>query len=261
MIVVTGARSLPGTLRRAAAGAWHVPGGLFFLIRQPRLLPLAALPAVLAVASVGGSLAAALYAGPTLERALTPGPGQAPAADALLTVSVWIATLIAALALGLAAALLLGAPVLDRLSKQTEHVATGGAADAGRGLRWEVWESLRSALYFLAAAPLVFVVGLVPVVGAPLGALWAARALSFQLTEPSLMRRGLGFADRRAWHRAWRPESMGFGLLALAALIVPCANFALVPALVVGATRLVLELTGGPAPSTPASEGGGPQAL
>lgn len=257
------ARVLPGTLRRAAAGAWHVPGGFLYLLRKPRLLPLAALPALLAVACLAGGFAAGLYAGPALESALTPAPGRLPGAvAALLAVTVWLATLTAAMALGLAAALLLAAPVLDQLSKETERVATGASADAGRGLRWEVWESLRSALYFVAAAPIVFVIGMVPIVGPPLGALWAARALAFQLTEPSLMRRGLGFTQRRAWHREWRPESLGFGLLALAALIVPCANFALVPALVVGATRLVLELTGPPAAPTPSVEvAAGPRSL
>lgn len=262
MGATSAALALPGTLRRAAAGAWHVPGGVFYLVRKPRLLSLAALPALLAVVCLAGGLATGLYAGPALEAALTPEPGRVPSAvAALLSVTVWLATLIAALALGLAAALLLAAPVLDRLSKETERVATGAALDAGRGLTWEVRESLRAALYFLAAAPVVFVIGMVPIVGPPLAALWAARALSFQLTEPSLMRRGLGFARRRAWHRQWRPESLGFGLLALAVLIVPCANLALVPALVVGATRLVLELTGAPAAPAPPGELAGPRSL
>jgi|SRR5262245_6473349 len=253
---------LPGTLRRAAAGAWHVPGGLIYLLRRPRLLPLAALPALLAAVCLAGGVAAGLYAVPAVEAALVPAPDRiAPALEAVLSVTVWFATLTAGLAVGLSAALLLAAPVLDRLSRATEQVATGTTAEAGRGLAWEFKESLRSALYFVAAAPLVFVIGLVPFVGPPLAALWAARALAFQLAEPSLMRRGFGFAERRAWHRAWRPESMGFGLLALVVLLVPCANFALVPGLVVGATRLVLELTGGPAAPALAGEAAGPSTI
>lgn len=236
-------RAAPGLLRRAAAGAWHVPGAFGFLLRRPRLIPLAAVPAVLAVACVGGGLVAGTYLGPSIEAALTPGPGRVPeAVGVLLALTVWIATLTAFLAFGLGLALLLAAPVLDRLSRETERMQRGEAADASRGLRWEVVQSLRSAVYFLAAAPFVFLLGLVPIVGPPLSALWAARALSFQLTEPTLVRRGMDFAGRRAWHRHWRPESLGFGLLALLALIVPCANFLLVPALVVGGTRLVLEL-------------------
>jgi CysZ protein len=237
------ARAAPGLLRRAAAGAWHVPGAFGFLLRWPRLLPLAAVPALLAAACVGGGLLAGTYAGPAVEAALTPAPGRVPEAVAVvLAITVWIATLTACLALGLALALLLAAPVLDVLARETERAERGEAVELSRGLRWEIAQSLRSALYFLAAAPLVFLLGLVPLAGPALSALWAARALSFQLTEPTLVRRGLGFAERRQWHRRWRPESMGFGLIALMVLIVPCANVLLAPALVVGGTRLVLEL-------------------
>jgi CysZ protein len=240
-------RHPPGLLRRAAAGAWHVPGAFGFLLRRPRLIPLALVPALLAAACVGGGLVAAVYAGPSVEAALTPEPGRLPGLVAgLLAASVWLATLATGLALGLGLALLLAAPVLDQLSRETELLERGLAVDASRGLSWEIAESLRSALYFLAAAPVVFLLGLVPFLGPALGALWAARALAFQLTEPTLVRHGLGFAERRAWHRAWRAESLGFGLLALLVLIVPCANFVLVPALVVGATRLALELSAAP---------------
>jgi uncharacterized protein involved in cysteine biosynthesis len=52
----------------------------------------------------------------------------------------------------------------------------------------------------------------------------------------------MGFGARRAWHRKWRPESLGFGLVGLVTLIVPFANLLLAPALAVGGTLLVLEL-------------------
>ncbi len=44
------------------------------------------------------------------------------------------------------------------------------------------------------------------------------------------------------WHRRYRAESLGFGLAGLVILFLPLANLLLVPALAVGATRLVLEL-------------------
>lgn len=238
----------PGLLRRAAAGAWHVPAAFAFLLRRPRLLPLALGPSALAAVFVAAALMAGMYLAPTLDTALSPDPGHIPAVvAALFTMTVWAGTLTGSLVLGLALALLLSAPVLDRLSRETEIMERGQTVDAARGLTWEVKESLRVALYFLAAAPVVFLLGLVPFVGPILSGAWAARALSFQLTEPILLRRGMGFAGRRAWHRGFRPESMGFGLIALLVLIVPCANLLLVPALVVGGTRLVLELPEAPA--------------
>jgi uncharacterized protein involved in cysteine biosynthesis len=232
-------------VRRLAAGAWHVPSGFVFLAKRPKLWTLALLPTLLAAAFVSGGLLLGLYAAPSVETALTPQGGYQPGwFAALFAVSAWTATLTAALALGLAAALLLAAPVLDVLSRQTERLARGVAEDASRGLRWEVTEALRAALYFLAAAPGVLLLGLIPLVGPPLATLWAGRALSFQLTDPALGRSGLDFPGRRRWHRVYWAESLGFGLTALLVVLVPCANFVLVPALVVGATLLVLELRG-----------------
>ncbi len=229
--------------RRLAAGAWQVPAGFVFLVQRPRLWALALLPALLAVGLVSGGFVLGLYAAPTVEAALTPGSERfPPVVGAMLALSAWLATLTAGLALGLAAALLLGAPLLDELSRETERMARGDVRSASPGTVWEVKEALRGAVYFMAAAPGVFLLGLIPVVGPVLGALWAGRALSFQLTDLSLGRHGFDFAARRTWHRSYRAESLGFGLTALIVLLLPCANLLLVPALVVGATLLVLEL-------------------
>ena len=229
--------------RRLAAGAWQVPAGFVFLIQRPRLWALALLPALLAVGLVSGGFVLGLYAAPPVEAALTPGTERLPpVVGAILALTVWIATLTAGLALGLAAALLLGAPLLDKLSRETERLARGDLRSASPGTVWEVKEAVRGAAYFMAAAPGIFLLGLIPVVGPVLGALWAGRTLSFQLTDLSLGRHGLDFAARRTWHRTYRAESLGFGLTALIVLLVPCANLLLVPALVIGATLLVLEL-------------------
>jgi CysZ protein len=88
----------------------------------------------------------------------------------------------------------------------------------------------------------VLLLSLVPVVGAPLALLWGGHALALQQTDPALTRRGLDFQARRRWHRRFRPESLGFGAAGLALLLVPIANLLLIPALTVGATRLVMEL-------------------
>lgn len=241
----------PGRLRRAAAGAWHVPAGLAFLLGRPTLWPLAVLPAALALAFLLAGLAAGIVAIPRMEGALAPSRERVPDWVGFpITLALWAGTIGAGMALGLGVALLLSAPILDRLSQKVELLATGGPPEAGRGLRWEILESLRGAVYFLAAAPGVLLLGLVPLVGPLLGGLWGAFALSFQLTDGPLTRRGLDFRSRRQWHRQWRVESEGFGLAGLLALLVPLANLLLTPALVVGATRLVLELEQRPPSAT-----------
>lgn len=243
----------PNVVRRLAAGAWHVIAGFGFLLRRPSLWPLAALPILIAIVCLVGGLLLALYSINAVEGALVPGPGKVTRGVAfLLTLVVWIATLASGLVLGLAVALLLSAPILERLSLRVDSLVRGRPIEAGRGLKWEIVQSFRGTFFFLLAAPGVFLLGLLPILGPPLAALWGAYALAFQQTDAALARRGLDFARRRQWHRDWRLESLGFGLAGLVILIVPFANFLVVPALTVGGTLLVLELEDQLVPPDPA---------
>ena len=217
--------------------------GFGFLLRRPRLWPLALLPALFAAVCLAGGLLGALYAMNHVESWLVPGPDKVgPLLGFLLTIIVWIGTLVSGLVLALAAALLLAAPILERLSRRVDALVRGEPIDRSRGWRWELAQSFRGTLYFLLAAPGVLLLDLVPVIGPPLAVLWGANALAFQQTDAALARRGLDFAGRRAWHRRWRLESLGFGITGLVTLIIPLANLLVTPALAVGGTLLVLEL-------------------
>lgn len=232
----------PGALRRAGAGAWHVLAGFGFLIRHPSLWPLAALPALIAVVCLIGGVLLAVYSVDWIENAVLPAQSRLTTVGFLLTITMHIGTLVAGLVLGLAVALLLSAPALEALSTRVDAMVRGGTVDRSKGWKWEMAQAFRGTLYFLAAAPGVFLLTLVPVVGPPLALLWGSYALAFQQTDSALARRGLNFADRRAWHRYWKIECMGFGLAGLVTLVVPLANFLVGPALAVGGTLLVLEL-------------------
>ncbi len=237
------ALSRPGLVRRAAAGAWHVPAGFAFLLRRPSLWLLAALPTLLALLLLLVGAIFGVYLGKGVESALAPQPGTAPEWIELpMSILLWVATIGAGAFLGLGIALLLSAPLLDRLSRAVEARVRGVAADGGRGFGFELAQSLRGALYFLAAAPGVFLLGFVPVLGPFLSIIWGARAMAFQMTDPALSRRGLSFAAKRRWHRDWLAESQGFGLAGMVGLVVPFANLVLGPALVAGGTLLVLDL-------------------
>ena len=176
-------RERPGIFRRAAAGAWHVPAGFMFLARTPPLWPLAILPALLAVVCVIGGLALGAYAIPLLEKVLVPGEGKiADRLGFLLTLALWIGTLIAGVVLGLAVALLLSAPILERVSRQVEARVRGLAVQHSRGLGWEMLQSFKGSMYFVLSAPVVLLLSLVPLVGPVVGTLWGAHALAFQQT-------------------------------------------------------------------------------
>jgi uncharacterized protein involved in cysteine biosynthesis len=213
------------------------------LVRHPRLWPLALLPVAVAFVLVTAGAIAGAFAVPRVQSLILPEPGHGPEVLVLLAmIGLWVGTVCAGMAFGLAVALFLTAPLLDLLSARVEGLLRGEVPGRSRGPGWEIFQSLRGALYFLAAAPFAFLISLIPIVGPVLGAFWVARALAFQLTDGPLTRRGLAFREKRAWHQHWRAESQGFGLAGLVTLLVPFANFLLAPALAVGGTLLVMDL-------------------
>ncbi len=219
------------TLSRAISGAWRLPRGIVFLVFNPSLLPLVLLPALIAGILLVGGLVFGLWAAPLVEERLVKGGPLPSWLELLVGLLTWMATLSAGAALGFGLALLLVSPILERLSRRVERIARGAADDRGSGLAWELKESLRGAFYFLAAAPGIFLLAFVPVIGPPLAVLWAGFALAFQFSDPPLTRRGLDFGQKRAWHRRYRPEAVGFGVAGLVALLIPFADLLVAPAL------------------------------
>ena len=229
-------------LRRCASGAWQVPSAFGFLFRRPGIWPAALMPAAVAAAAMGLGSALGFLAGPSLGSALTARFATTPEwSGRALASGIHVAAILAGVLCGFGVALVLAAPLLDRLSRLVERAASGRVVDRSAGLGWEVAQSVRGAGYFLLRMPGILLLGLVPFVGPPLSALWAAHALAFQNTDPALGRHGLDFVARRAWHRTHRAESLGLGFAALVCLLVPCAGFLLAPALVTAGTRLVLD--------------------
>jgi CysZ protein len=230
-------------VRRAAAGAWHVPAGFGILLRSPRLWPLALLPVVLAAVLLVLGAVAGYFLIPQVEDRFAPTPGDRPVwVELPASLLLWTAVVGSGVFLGLGVALLLAAPILDLLSRRVEARVRGSVVDSSHGFLWELVQSLRGGLYFILAAPGVFLLGLIPLFGPFLSVLWGGRAVAFQMTDPALTRRGLGFKERWRWHREWLPESQGFGLAGMVGLLVPLANLLLAPALVAGGTLLVLSL-------------------
>ncbi|PYQ16846.1 MAG: hypothetical protein DMF80_03115 [Acidobacteria bacterium] len=195
-------RRRPGFLRRMAAGAWHVLSGFWFLLRRPSFWPLAALPTLLALLLVLAGIALGAFAIPWLETHVLPGRGKVAAGvGILLSLALYLGTVLAGAICGLAVALLLCAPILERLSRRVEAYVRVQVVEHAGGLKWEIAQAFRGALYFLFAAPLVFLLSLIPLLGPPLGLLWGAHSMAFQQTDMPLARRGMGFGQRRAWHR------------------------------------------------------------
>jgi uncharacterized protein involved in cysteine biosynthesis len=175
----------------------------------------------------------------SVEQTLAPHYARVPHPWSLaIMLALWTTTIAAGLVAGLALTLLVCAPILDHLSRRTEELLTGSTVDRSRGLHWEIAQSFKRALFFLAALPLAFVLGLLPLVGPLLQFVSAAYGLAAQQSEAPLLRRGLDGPARRRWRREWRWECLGFGAVGLLALCVPLV----IPSFVVGMARLVVEI-------------------
>jgi uncharacterized protein involved in cysteine biosynthesis len=237
----------PGFVRRAAAGAWHVLSGAAFLARHASCWHYVPVPALSSAVLLASGLFAGAFLLNTVESRFLPDSAR-PVEWTILSfrIGLWLTALAAATLAGLAVALFVSAPILDRLSRRVEHRMRGTAVSRAPSLTWELVRAFRGSLYFLGAAPLVLLVGLIPFLGPPLAALWGSFALAFQQTDPILARRGLALKGRGLWHREWRWESIGFGAAGL--VMLPLLNVFIGPVLTVGATLLVLEIEDGLVP-------------
>jgi uncharacterized protein involved in cysteine biosynthesis len=234
------ASTRPGRLRRFAAGAWHVPGGAIFLLRHPRLWPLALLPALLGVAAVVGGLVLGVYGVRAVDETLGPHRPKLPdLIDLAGVLGVMSGTLASGVLAALTAVLLVSAPFLDGIGRRAEAAYEGAGAVTRMGVP-EVLAALRHSLYLVAVVPLVFVLCVIPFAGPVLAVLLTALVLSFQLTAAPLARHGRDFRAMWQWHREWRAETLGFGVAAV--VLLPLLSAILAPALAVGASLLVHEI-------------------
>ncbi len=243
-------------LVRFLAGISYIPGGAMFLIRNPRLWPVALSPLIVAAGLlVIGIFSGAFWAG-RIEQALFGSALRSlPSWLSFVVVcGLWAGSLAAGAILALALAFALVGPLFEKLSQRVEEIS-GRAVSGSRGLRWEIIQSLKTAGYFALGAPVAILLGLIPFLGPLLALGFTGHRLAFQNTDAVLLRRGLDFTQRHGFHRRFRAETMGFGVASV--LLFPLLNILAVPIFVVAATRLVNDLEQFGAPALKASPPGG----
>lgn len=158
-----------------------------------------------------------------------------------------------------AVTLALGQVFFERISRDVDqaHGFRGTDNDEKwyRSLLRGILEVLRLALLTIPLAVVLFVIGLIPVVGTVasflLGAGFGGWFLALELTTYPLERRGIvTLAQRRAALRQHRATVVGFGASVFLLFLIPLGPALFMPAAVAGATRLVQETTGGTAPGS-----------
>ncbi|MBO3662074.1 EI24 domain-containing protein [Microbacterium sp. NEAU-LLB] len=157
-------------------------------------------------------------------------------------------SLVLAIATFTALTLLVGEPFYDRIWRSVEQDLGGSVPDA----RYSVGNMIGDAFGLFTKGALSAIcaglVGLVPVIGAPLGAALGAglngSVIADELSSRGLTARGLDAGQRRLLIRRNRARMLGFGVAVHVCFLVPFAAIVVMPAAVAGATMLARHLTG-----------------
>lgn len=173
-----------------------------------------------------------------------------------------IAIVVGAVVVGIytftAVTLTVGQVFFERISRTVDEAAGFAGTDTDepwyRSLARGLGEIARVAVLTVPLAIVLFVVGLIPVVGGVtsfvLGVAFGGWFLALELTAYPLERRRLvTLAERRAALRGARATVVGFGAAIFVLFLIPLGPALFMPAAVAGATRLVQEVPGTPAQS------------
>ena len=234
-------------MRGLTRGVADLASGFGLWRRRPGLMALGLVPAaVVGVLFLAGLVTLAVFL-PAIAEALTPFADAWPAVWLTIVriaagTAVFAAALVVVAVSFTALALIVGEPFYDRIWRAVEEDAGSTDLDAAYGF----WRSAVDALALVARGLGVALVaglgGLVPVIGAPLGAVLGVALtgwlLADELTSRALTARGLDRRARRRLLRAHRARVLGFGVATQLCFLVPLGAVAVMPAAVAGATGL-----------------------
>jgi CysZ protein len=241
------------------AGAGLFLRGFGTWAKSPGLMALGAVPALIV-----GTLMLALVIVLSFQvggwaDALTPfADGWAPFWSDTLRLALALGILVGAIVLCVltfaAVTLTAGEPFYARISRSVEQRLGGIAAPVELGFWVSLRRGLRDGVVLIATAIgtaiVVFLVGLIPLIGSVLGlvvgAVLGGTALARELTGIPGDARGLSLAERRALLGEHRWRTLGFGIVAYLLLLIPGVAVVATPAAIVGATLLVRDLRGEP---------------
>jgi CysZ protein len=225
--------------------------GLRMYARNPRMMLLGIVPALIAFVALAAAFVAMVYYVDNVVVWATPYANDWPSGfrdTARLVAMLGIAAVFVVLSVlaYVALTLLIGQPFYEAISKRVEDQLGGVPGEVNVSF-WKsfprtVFDSIRLALLAAFFGVGVFVLGFIPVVGQistpVLGALLGGWVLVVELTSVPFERRGLRYRHRKRALRQNRSMALGFGAATFVSFLIPLGAIVVMPAAVAGATLL-----------------------
>src|SRR2546427_2009342 len=229
--------------RDFVAGIGLLGKGIATYARSPGLLLLGLLPGFISFALLLAGFVVVLYFIGPESRALTWFASDWPAelrdlVRALAGVALVVAFLFLSFILYVGLTLAIGDPFYERISVRVED-RLGGVPNPvnlpwWKEIRRSIGEAVRLLVFSVVVGVLVFLIGLLPLVGqvmAPIiGGLVGGWALAVELTGIAFARRGVSLRERRRMLRGRRWLALGFGGSGFVCFLVPLGAVLIMPA-------------------------------
>jgi CysZ protein len=249
----------PSRPRDFFTGIGFLGRGLAVYARNPGLVALGMLPALIAFVLLVAAFGTVLYFLGPESRALTGfahgwPSGAQTVVQGLAEAAIVIVSLFLVVILYTALTLLIGDPFYEKISQRVED-QLGGVPGAVNLPFWKellrsLGESIRLILFSAVVGILLLLGGLLPAVGQTvvpvIGALVGGWALAIELTGIPFARRGVRLRERRRALRRHGWLTLGFGVSVFVCFFIPLGAVLLMPAAVIGATLLTRHLHGLP---------------
>lgn len=237
-------------------GAGYLLRGLRLWRERPSLMLLGIVPALIVAAFVFALLVVlVLYADDVVAWATPFADDWDDAVRGVFRGALYLVVLVGAVMLAIVTftglTLAVGDPFYEKIWKEVELSLGGDVPDRGIGWIRGAVDGLVLVALGIGTAIVVFLIGLLPVigtvVGAVLGLVVAGRLLAGELVSRPLEARGMDRAARAALMRSHRAAMLGFGVCVQACFLVPFGGILVMPAAVAGATYLAREALEGQA--------------
>ncbi len=231
--------------------------GLAWYGRNPRLVLLGLLPALIAFALLVTGFGVLLYFIGDLAALVTWfADGWSAGLRGTLRVLAGIALIGLALLLSIvlytALTLAIGDPFYEKIAERVDEQLGGVPGEVDRPWWRELGRGIGESLRLIGFSVLVglplFVAGFLPAVGQTvvpvLAALVGGWALALELTGVGFARRGLFLRERRLALRQHRFLALGFGVAVFVVFLIPLGAVLAMPGAVAGATLLTRRIRG-----------------